>query len=124
MSDLVIPAVLFAWGSFVGWLWEYCKNCTPTKQWGPSLPMLFPYGMGALLIWWVAPKIKDWTLLQKALFYATTMTALEWMVSLWSKWLWRGRRAWSYGSHGRMISVKATVLWTALALILDSAIVV
>lgn len=120
--DLTLPLTLFVWASFVGWLWEYCKNCVPKRQWGPDIPLLLPYGVGALLVWWVAPRVRGWSLPQKAAFYAAAMTLLEWLISKWSRHLWKGRRAWSYGPGGSMISVKATLLWTALALILDSAL--
>lgn len=125
-SPLVVP---FVAASAAGWTAEtaHTGEFRTTPIFGRArLPLLPIYGVGALIVLFLAKRLRHKPLAYRAAVYAATLTAFEYASCRAADAFFggRGARSWDYGKDGidpgGCTSLSHTVMWTSAALTLEA----
>ncbi len=121
---------LFIAGSLAGTVMEGLWHLLHTGVWGFRVgtlwgPFCVLYGFGAVLMYLAALGVRDRGLLRQFTVFALTGAAVEYIASLFQEACF-GTMSWNYSAHafnlGGRISLKMTLLWGVIGLLLMYAL--
>ena len=110
---------VFLLGSILGFIWEACISGRPKFNFG--LPLLFIYGFGFVGIYLIGPSLRKYSICIRYLIYVILITIFEYTAGKTMERI-RGKKTWKY-SNGNVISLKTSLGWGILALLVESFLV-
>lgn len=126
--DLSYPTLfwLFIAGSLLGFVMEGVWHMLRTGVWGKRVatvwgPFCIIYGVGAVVMYLLALRVKDAPVVRQFLAFALAGSAVEYVSSVLQEAVF-GTMSWNYSNHalnlGGRISLKMTLIWGVAGLAL------
>lgn len=108
---------LFILGSIIGWIYEFVIDNKPNYNLGIKLPVLFIYGLGIVILYYVYPFISNYPWYIRLIIYSIVFTLFEFIMSKIS-FKYYGFHTWKY-KNNQQIDIIPSIVWGILGLLTE-----